>query len=130
MARKKKSGQGLTPLELEVMQVLWTDGPSTVQVVQTNLSTRLAYTTVQTVLNILHRKGRVRRTMDGRAYTYKAVSQKDAVIGQTLKDLIDRLFAGSPDELVMSLLKGQHIDRARLSELSQMVRSGEDSQHD
>lgn len=112
------------------MQVLWTEGPSTVQAVQTNLPTQLAYTTVQTVLNVLHRKGRVRRTLDGRAYTYKAASHKDTVVGQTLKDLIDRMFGGSPDELVMSLLKGQHIDRERLSELSRLVTSEEDSQRD
>jgi predicted transcriptional regulator len=53
------------------MHVLWETGPANVQTVQQQLKRQLAYTTVQTMLNILHRKGRVRRTMKDRAYFYK-----------------------------------------------------------
>jgi len=69
--RKTKSAQ-LTPLELEIMQILWETGQSNVQVVQHKLKRELAYTTVQTMLNILHRKGKVRRILKDRAYFYSA----------------------------------------------------------
>jgi len=59
----KRSAQ-LTPLELQIMKALWEIGPSTVQAVQEKLhGRRLAYTTVQTMLNILERKGKVKRKL-------------------------------------------------------------------
>src|ERR1700730_10407527 len=65
MGSKGRSQQQLTPLELQIMNVLWDSGPSNVQSVQEKLSgsPKLAYTTVQTMLNVLHRKGRVRRRL-------------------------------------------------------------------
>ncbi len=59
MARKKTTEQ-LTPLELEIMKVLWETGPAPVQTVQEKLERKLAYTTVQTMLNLLHSKGKVK----------------------------------------------------------------------
>ena len=49
----------LTKLELQIMQVIWKQGASTVTAVQEALPQDLAYTTVQTMLNILHRKGKL-----------------------------------------------------------------------
>ena len=63
--------ENLTPLELEIMHVLWAEGPANVQIVQQHLPRQLAYTTVQTMLNILHRKGKVKRTLKDRAYIYR-----------------------------------------------------------
>ncbi|HEX6283891.1 MAG TPA: BlaI/MecI/CopY family transcriptional regulator [Pyrinomonadaceae bacterium] len=56
MARPKT--ENLTPLELEIMHVLWETEPANVQTVQQKLKRDFAYTTVQTLLNILERKGR------------------------------------------------------------------------
>ena len=58
----KRAKQTLTPLELKIMQTLWTAGPCKVAEVQSALQADLAYTTVQTMLNILLRKGQVKRT--------------------------------------------------------------------
>jgi predicted transcriptional regulator len=67
MERASKPGPPLTPLELRIMQVLWETVPATVEVVHEKLSgERLAYTTVQTMLNVLHRKGKAKRTLKGR----------------------------------------------------------------
>ena len=73
---RRKSEQ-MTPLELEIMQVLWETGPATVQTVQRQLKRELAYTTVQTMLTVLHRKQKVKRTLKDKAYIYKpAVSAR------------------------------------------------------
>ena len=62
-------------LELQIMQMLWKNGPSTVQSVQQSLAgDPLAYTTVQTMLNILQRKGKVKRKLLGKAYEYRPCS--------------------------------------------------------
>src|SRR6202161_4118885 len=99
------------------MQVLWRVGNSTVSAVQAELKPPLAYTTVQTVLNILERKGKVRRELEGRAYVYSAKVTEAKALGQGVRDLIDRMFGGSSEELVMSLLKNRQIDAEKLSEL-------------
>jgi predicted transcriptional regulator len=110
----------LTKLELELMQVIWRFGSSTVSAVQAELTRPLAYTTVQTMLNILERKGKLRRELRGRAYVYSARVTKAKAIGNSVRDLINRMFGGSSEELVMSLLKNGEIDAKRLAELTHL----------
>jgi predicted transcriptional regulator len=123
MAGRRKGSSSLTPLELQIMQVLWREGPSSVLVVRENLppNTDLAYNTVQTMLNVLHRKGRVRRTLKGRAYAYRAVVSKEITLSQAVRDLVERMFGGSSEELVMSLIKNRQVDPARIADLSRRV---------
>lgn len=109
----------LTRLELKIMQVIWRLGSCTVSTVQAELKPALAYTTVQTMLNILERKGKVNRELEGRAYVYSARVTEDKALGQTLRDVIDRMFGGSSEELVMSLLKSRQIDARRLAKLTE-----------
>jgi predicted transcriptional regulator len=122
MARKKKTDQ-LTPLELEIMKVLWETGPATVNEVHSRLQSepRLAYTTVQTMLNVLHRKRRVKRTLKDRAYRYRPAVSRDQVVSSTVKDIIDRLFGGSAEGLVMGLLQTRHLTSEKLEELKRRV---------
>ncbi len=120
MARKK-GVEGLTPLEMEIMKVLWEIAPATVQMVQQKLVRPLAYTTVQTMLNVLHRKGKVKRTLQSRAYQYRPAVSRHQVIGQTMRDLIDRLFGGSAENLVMSLIETKHLSTEKLAQLQEMV---------
>jgi BlaI family penicillinase repressor len=108
----------LTKLELKIMQVIWRCGASTVSAVQAELEPPLAYTTVQTMLNILERKGTLKRELQGRAYVYSAKVTEGKALGQGVRDLIDRMFGGSSEELVMSLLKNRQIDAKRLAELT------------
>ena len=116
MTRSDKTG--LTKLELEVMQVIWRLGSASVGAVQAVLERTLAYTTVQTMLNILERKGKLRRELQGRAYVYSAKVTEAKALGQGVSDLIDRMFGGSSEELVMSLLKNRQIDAKRLAKLT------------
>jgi predicted transcriptional regulator len=116
---KNASKAGLTKLELKIMQVIWRRGKSSVSAVQTELDPPLAYTTVQTMLNILERKGKLRRELQGRAYVYAARVSEAKALGQSLRDLIDRMFGGSSEQLVMSLLKDGQIDAKKLGELTE-----------
>jgi BlaI family transcriptional regulator, penicillinase repressor len=110
---------GLTKLELKIMQVIWRRGSSTVAEVQGEVEPSLAYTTVQTVLNILERKGKLKRELEGRAFVYSAKVSEEKAVGQSLRDMIDRMFGGSSEELVMSLLKSKQIDAKKLAKLSE-----------
>jgi len=132
MAGRKPGPKSITPLELKIMQALWREGPSCVQTVQAQLepADKLAYNTVQTMLNVLHRKGRVRRTLKGRAYIYRAASTRDKILGGAVRDLIDRMFGGSSEELVMSLIKNRQVDPERIAELSRRLAAQEGANRD
>ena len=111
----------LTKLELQIMQVIWKLGTSSVKDVQEGLEQPLAYTTVQTMLNILERKGKLRRKLRGRAYVYSATVTEAKASRHAVRDLVDRMFGGSADELVMSLIKSRQIDPKRIAELSRRL---------
>jgi len=119
MTRRKT--EHLTRLELEIMNVLWETGAANVQTVQQRLARDLAYTTVQTMLNILHRKGKVKRTLRDRAYFYKPSVTRSQVVSQTVSDMVDRLFGGSAESLVMSLVETKHLTAERLARLNQLL---------
>lgn len=114
---------GLTPLELEIMKVLWKQGPAPVQAVQESLGQRrpLAYNTVQTMLNVLWRKGKVARQRRERAYVYAASVTRAQAIKHALGDLVRRMFEGSPEDLVMSLLETRQLTPERLERLAALV---------
>jgi predicted transcriptional regulator len=113
--------KSLTKLELDIMQVIWRQGASNVGAVQQGLEQPLAYTTVQTMLNILVRKGHLKRKLNGRAYDYSAAVSQSRASRHAVRDLIDRMFGGSSEALVMSLIESRQIDAKKLAELSRML---------
>ena len=128
----RKTADPLTPLELEIMKVLWETGPAAVQTVQEHLALerKLAYNTVQTMLNVLHRKGKVRRELQGRAYVYEPVVSRAQAAGQAVGDLVSRMFGGSAESLVLSLVEARHLTPEKLAELSALVdKSEEEDDH-
>ncbi len=129
MLGKRKPKKQLTPLELKIMRVLWDFGPCNVQDVQARLSSmpKLAYTTVQTMLNILHRKRRVKRRLRGRAYEYEPLLSRDRAASHAIGDLIDRLFGGSVEGLLMSLVKSKQLDPDKLEKLNELIEEQERS---
>ncbi len=122
---RRKSEQ-LTPLELEIMHVLWETGPANVQTVQQKLKRELAYTTVQTMLNILHRKGKAKRTLKDRAYFYKPAVSRKQVVSKHVVDVVDRLFGGSAESLVMSLVETKHLTAAKLARLHNLLEEAQE----
>lgn len=126
----RPKSENLTPLELEIMNILWEKGASNVQTVQQNLQRESAYTTVQTMLNVLYRKGKVKRTLKDRAYFYKPAVSRKQIISQTIGDMVERLFGGSAESLVMSLVETKHITPEKLSELNKLVEESHDAEED
>ena len=122
----RQKSDRITPLELEVLHVLWAQGPANVQTVQRELKRDLAYTTVQTMLNILHRKGKVKRALKDRAYFYKPAVSRRQEVSQHLGDLVERLFGGSAESLVVSLLETKHLTPDRLARLNKLVKEAKE----
>ncbi len=121
MARKKLSS--LTDLELDVMNVVWRLNRATVrQIVEALQSFRpLAYTTVQTVLSILTEKKVVEYTCEGRAYVYSAIVQPEGVRKETVKALVDKLFSGSSQSLVLHLIESDSVTTEEAEQLRHLL---------
>ena len=130
MPRKKISDAALTPLELEIMNVLWETGPAGVQKVQACLTGReLAYTTVQTMLNVLHRKGKVKRQLKDRAYIYRPVLSRKKAVTQAVGEMLDRFFGGSADGLVLNLVETNHLTPEKLARIQEIIERPKEKTH-
>ncbi len=121
----KPAKSTLTKLELQIMQTIWRLGPSNVAAVQQALAQDLAYTTVQTMLNILERKGKLKRQLKGRAFVYSATVTEAKASTHAVCDLVDRMFGGSSEDLVMSLIKNRQIDPQKIAELTKRLEEKE-----
>jgi BlaI family transcriptional regulator, penicillinase repressor len=105
MARPR--AKELTERELEVMHVFWERGESTVSDIRGCLAEAgrdLAYTTVATLVRILSEKGFLEQTHDERPFRYQPLRTFDEVSGSLLGDLVQKVFGGSREELLVKLL--------------------------
>jgi BlaI family transcriptional regulator, penicillinase repressor len=128
--KRKNPDPALTPLELEIMKVLWETGPANVQTVQGRMEGReLAYTTVQTMLNILHRKGKVKRRLHDRAYVYHPVLSRQKAAAQALGDMLDRFFGGSADSLVLNLVETRRLSPEKLAQIQKLAARAKEEPH-
>ena len=98
-----------TDAELEILQVLWQKGPSSVRQVHEHLSgdRDTGYTTTLKFMQIMAEKGLVRRNTDARSHIYEAAIAETDVQQQLLRRFVDTAFRGSAMSLVMQAL-GQH----------------------
>jgi BlaI family penicillinase repressor len=109
----RPAARDLTERELEVMHAFWEQGEMTAQEARDFLAaagTNRAYTTVATLVRILHEKGFLEATNGERPFRYRPARTHDEVSGRLLGDLIDRVFRGSREQLLVRLL-----ERRRLS---------------
>ena len=116
----------LGPLEVQVMEVLWTAGERSVREVVEQLDRKLAYTTVMTTLDRLFKKGLLDRQKSERAFLYTPRVSHDEWERQRAGDLVAGMLAGSQPsrELLLSSLVdavGQH-DASLLEELEEKIR--------
>jgi BlaI family transcriptional regulator, penicillinase repressor len=98
----------LTERELEVMHVFWTTGQATAAEIRDRLAAtgrELAYTTVATLIRILSDKGFLEQTNSERPFLYRPVRSFEDVSRSMVGDLIDRVFRGSREQLVLRLLE-------------------------
>lgn len=105
MARPRS--KELTERELEVMHVFWNQGEQTVAEVRDRLEAdgrELAYTTVATLVKILLDKDFLKQTNDERPFKYLPIRSFEEVSGNLLGDLLSRVFGGSREKLLVSLM--------------------------
>jgi predicted transcriptional regulator len=115
-----------TDAELNILRVLWTDGPSTVREVMQALDADQGYTTVLKHLQIMLDKGLVTRDESGRAHVYAAATQEADTQQRLVEDLLDRAFSGSAETLVMRALSSEAVTEEELEDIRALLDEMED----
>lgn len=108
------------------MSVLWSEGSATVHEVLAALPRDAAYTSVLTMLRILEKKGYVTREPEpggGRAHVYRPLIAATQARRQHVRDLIDRLFGGNSEELMVGLVEDDALSRGELEQLRGLIES-------
>lgn len=108
MGRKRKEASlQPTPAELEILQVLWGRGGATVRVVHEALlpSWPVGYTTVLKMMQVMAEKGLVERDTDQRSHVYRAAITKTATQRRLVRELLDRAFDGSLQQLLVRAIE-------------------------
>jgi predicted transcriptional regulator len=113
----------LTPLELEIMKVVWDKGQATVRAVHAVLKARrpVAYTTVMTMRGVLATKGHLKRQRSERAYVYRPTRPAAVAIKSMVADFIDRVFDGAARPLLVQLIKDRKLTKQELEELARQI---------
>jgi len=113
----------LTEAELRLMDVLWQQGPSTVQQVLDALpkKSQLAYNSVLTTIRILEKKGYVRHIKDGRAHVYRPLVARSEATRSEISHLAHRFFKNSHEMLVLNILEDRGVDAEELQRLRQLL---------
>ena len=120
---KDATPQKPTAAELQILQVLWDRGPSTVREVHEALQEEkaLGYTTVLKLMQIMTTKGLVRRNEDQRAHVYEAQQPAEKTKRQLAADMLERVFDGSARELMLHALAAQRSSRQEIEELRNLL---------
>ena len=113
----------LTEAELRLMDVLWQQGPSTVQQVLEALpkKSQLAYNSVLTTIRILEKKGYLRHIKDGRAHVYRPLVERAEASRSEIRHLANRFFKNSHEMLVLNILEDHGVDAEELQRLRQLL---------
>ncbi len=121
--RKKPSLAPLGESELELLQMVWKIGPATVAEVHEQILTRrkVAYTTVMSALRKLADKGYLEFTQEGNAYVYKTARAPHEVKFNLLSSILEKVFKGSPVDLVASLVEHEALSDKDLSEIRRLI---------
>jgi len=121
MARHKKSGP--TDRELAILGVLWQRGPSTVREIHETLhpESETGYTTTLKLMQIMAEKGLLTRKGAGRQHIYKPAVSQEKTQKQVVGEMLEKVFAGSAEKLVMRALSARKVSPEELKRIREML---------
>lgn len=117
----------LTPAQREIMQLVWDRGEVTVAEVRAALSTKrdVARNTVQTMMVRLEDRGWLTHREAGRTFVYSAGRPRKASLGAKVSQMVDRWFAGSPEEMVTALIEYRGLTPDEAERIREMIGNAE-----
>ena len=119
----RPKSETLTGQELEIMKVIWPLGQATIREVHDELRKHrsVAYTTVQTMVNILETKGHLKRQPGTKANVYAPVRPQQIVVRSMVREFVNRVFDGSARPLLVHLLKEKGLTERERRELHKLL---------
>ena len=122
-APQSEAPKPLTPVELELMQIVWRQGEVSVADVLKALppERKLAYTSVSTVMRILEQKGVLQSRKVGRGHLYSALLPREAYELQSVRHLVETMFDGTPSQLVERLVEAVPLSAEEVAQLRKLL---------
>jgi BlaI family transcriptional regulator, penicillinase repressor len=110
-------------LELQILGVLWEQGPSAVRDVLENMpdGKARAYTTILSCLQVMEKKGLVTHRREGHGYKYRPAVQKQRVLGSVVKQLLQNVFGGRPSAALQYFMAESDCAPEEIEQLRQMI---------
>ena len=117
------------PIQIRIMQVLWDRGQITAQEITDILAEgeRVPHSTVQSHLRFLERKGAIKHDTNNRTFVYRALVEHEQMKTRTLREVIDQVFSGSAESLVLSLASDKFLTRKELEKIITQMDDNETS---
>jgi len=113
-----------TERELDLLKILWEQGRATVREIYQTLhaqDTKLAYTTVLSLLQAMERKGLVAHEAEGKAYVYFAAVQRENTFQELARSFLDHVFDGAMDEYLVRAMESRQPSKKELDNLQAMI---------
>lgn len=125
----RKALPPLSEAQLEIMNFVWDQGEVTVGQVWNELTTRrdVSRNTIQTLIVRLRDKGWLRERIDEGAHRYRATKKRAGTQKQIVIKLLDTVFAGSTEGLVMALLGSRQLTKAEADRIRQLIDDAEEA---
>lgn len=119
----KQDASPLTVAQREIMEIVWARGEVTVAEVREALPPKrdLARNTVQTMMVRLEDRGWLKHRKAGRSFVYSAKRPRSVSLGAKVSQMVDRLFAGSPEELVTALIEYRGLTPGEAERIRAMI---------
>ena len=108
-------------LEHQIMNLVWTLGPTTAEAVREKLDRPLKESTVRTVLRRLEEKGLVEHTVENRTFIYKAAEARQQVSAKAVQRIVDWFCEGSVEELLVGMVDSKVLDQQELKRLAEKI---------
>jgi len=114
-----------TKSELEILQVLWANGPSTARFVNDHLNKetrKVIYMSTLKLMQIMVEKGLLKKDESQMRHVYSAIAEESRTKGRLLNKMVDTLFGGSASGLMMQLLGNKNLSPEEIEEYSELIK--------
>jgi BlaI family transcriptional regulator, penicillinase repressor len=121
----RRPSRNFTERELEIMQIIWDKQEATVRDIQQALPPGRHYNTVLTIIRVLERKGHVSHRQEGRGFAYRALAHPEKSRSRALAHLIDSVFGGSSESVVLNMVDAGTLTLDELDEIRRKLKKRE-----
>lgn len=127
-----KSSSEPSDLEMQILSLLWADGPMTARQVLERMpdGKRRAYTTILSVMQVMEKKRLLSRRQAGTAHVYRPAVSRTRVLGKTLGRLVKHVFGGNAAAAVQSLIRDTSISPEEMAEIRELIDASQKARED